>query len=327
MKRLAKSLWCIMATMLMLVVAMPMPIEAKTKKGSLKVIGTAIQNNKVIIKINVKLPDDDYYFVYTDISRIENGKQVTFNNTAYQIEEGGTYEDDMTYYIDQTGLYEFDYVLTDNYDSYGHSYSYLYGYDKVYLYITKESGTYSIANYGHDPYANLTSKDKKNIKKQLTMFFKYVKNYNVGGIKSCVKTDRKNSYINERSAQQFIRKANKKRLLYKINSVNVSGNTAKVRMDVTCYNSCYAVKNALQKQLTSMVKTRKLNYSKMISDMNRFYRKDITYEWYPTTIKLIKVKGKWKIKKMTGDLQFITNCGMIDALEYFSEHPGALLFD
>ncbi|WP_022761863.1 hypothetical protein [Butyrivibrio sp. AD3002] len=327
MRKIVKAMFCMLLVWVIVLTAIPMETYAKVKSASLKITGAFIRDNKAMISLKIKLPDNDYYYVYTNISRIENGKTVTYDESYYSVEESGASEDDVSYYIDKSGLYEFDYILTDNIDTYSNSYENLYAYDKTYLYITKENGIYNITDYKHDPYSALAAKDKKSIKKQLTQFFKYAKNYNVGGIKSCVKTDRKNSYIYERSAQQFIRTANKKRFSYKINSITVDGNEARVRTDVTCYNSYNAVKSAMKKQFVTALRTKKFNYAKLISDMNRYYKKDNTYEWYPTDIKMVKVKGKWKIKKMTFDIQFITNCGLIYALDYIKDHPSELIFD
>ncbi|SDB62664.1 hypothetical protein [Butyrivibrio sp. INlla16] len=300
------------------------PISAKAKI-KLSITDIKVENNKVSLTVHANANDE--YSVWMSITSLDgecNGFSTYFSDS---LDDSKSVRFDMTSTFKQQGLYEIDCELADEINQYG-SPGDTFACATKYVLVTIENGSISIGDYDYSTraYQDVSPKDKKTISKLMGKFFKNVKEYNYPGMMSCLKKTPKFSTVKEVSAKGFIRKAHRSRLKYEVKSVKVSEKTAQVKVYIEHYYASVPIQRAMKNVLKEYIRTRKISYPKILSDMKKYYKKDKTLINYTFTINLVKNKGSWKIKEMNKALRDVTDCGIMSLIDYYKKHPSELIF-
>lgn len=177
-----------------------------------------------------------------------------------------------------------------------------------------------------------SKKETTAVKKAVTTLLNANKNYDPKKIKSCFKNPDKMTCVWDDQWQKHIRKHNKAKFKYKIKKVTIKGKKASVRIYYETYDDYYAVWYAFKKMLHEenadnlyrYVKRFENNYQHGDSPGYSAYRDDIYTA--TITIPLVKVKGKWKVEKMTKNMKRMFDCGIQAAAADIEDDPTELLF-
>ena len=164
------------------------------------------------------------------------------------------------------------------------------------------------------------------VKKEVKAYFKDIKAYKPAKIDKHFKTPLKNKYIGNPKVQKLIRKMHK-HTKYEITSISIKGNTATVKVDVAFYDAMDATKYAYREYLNDCLKTNEYHPENVLKYMKDYYESDYIVLTDTTfKIPLVKVKGKWKIKKLTSYMYDVLDCGVLKTIDYCGDHPFEVLF-
>lgn len=164
-----------------------------------------------------------------------------------------------------------------------------------------------------------SKKDKKAVKAQVVKLMKNARNYNVSGLTKCFQPRkyRKGFYTFAQNSKHAatIRQVQKKYLDYEIVYVKIKGKKASVKVNVTYYDLYDVFKDAFWDMVAYEVKHPGTIEDKGIETMQYEYMKKAIKRngTYPLTditcyIPLVKRNGKWRIEKMTKNMDSFIGC-------------------
>lgn len=163
-----------------------------------------------------------------------------------------------------------------------------------------------------------SKKDKKAVKAQVVKLMKNVKKYNHDGIANCFQPRkyRKGFTLFKQNSKyaSTIRQVHKKYFDYEIAKIEVKGKKAKVKVYVTYYDLYGVYEDAFWDMVAYEVKHPGwLNSDfegKAYQYMKKAIKKNGSYPLEEITayIPLVKRNGKWKIEKMTKNMDYFIGC-------------------
>lgn len=168
--------------------------------------------------------------------------------------------------------------------------------------------------------------DKAKVTKTVNNFYKAAKSYNMKKMKSYFsKKSDCEVFSDWKKLEQFCRKQNKT-LKYKIQSVNIKGNNATVKVKCAYKNAYKAYYNSFNDTVAYL--TTLPNGGEDISDnafkkkYNQFFKQNLkttpaSKKTKTVTVSLMKKGSSWKIKKKTTAILDSINCGYQTAYNSF----------
>ena len=164
-----------------------------------------------------------------------------------------------------------------------------------------------------------SKKDKKAVKARVVTLMKNVRKYNESGIKNCFQPRKyRKGFIlfNQNSKYaSTLRQVHKKYLDYEIGRIKIKGNKANVKVYVTYYDLYDVFQSAFWDMVEyEMDHPGAIESKGMEKAQYDFMKKAIKRSGsYPLTditcyIPLVKRNGKWKIEKMTKNMDFFIGC-------------------
>lgn len=188
------------------------------------------------------------------------------------------------------------------------------------------------------PIAQAASKkvEQNKITKTIDDFIETSKSYNKKKINKFL-VDKNWDYIKSKKLQRVIKRASSETLAYKIKKVKIKGNKATAVIRVTHYSTYNRCAEEMKNYIVDSVW-----YNKKIKNLNPWIRElawtatldlddiqngDTSMLFsYNVKIPLVKVKGKWKIERMTTNLLGVIDTGISDFMNDFIKNP-MMIFD
>lgn len=163
------------------------------------------------------------------------------------------------------------------------------------------------------PKIKMTASQKK-IKKSVDVFFKYAKKYNASKIRSCFAAPAKtNLFIQNKYMPKFFQKYNKY-ISYEIHSIRVKRATATVKLSYQYLDYQELFTDAIDayvehfRNVTSHNEDQAQRYLYTYVMRNAKYYGKNYCGFGEKTIKLRKIKGKWKISSFNSQLENMLHC-------------------
>lgn len=169
------------------------------------------------------------------------------------------------------------------------------------------------------------SDSQTQITKQTSRLINACKKYNLNEAKKCIDMNNKSNkfyVITSNSWNKYIKK-NQKHISASIEAIEITGKTAKVKLNVIAMDNYTPIKEGIGKQFrkaepfnTKKVDKYVTNNLKKASTNWKQYQKE-----YSMTLVFKNISGKWLLKSITKPMLWMYDGGATEALRDFKEDP------
>ena len=161
---------------------------------------------------------------------------------------------------------------------------------------------------------NIKNKNEKEISKYVMKFFSYAKKYDIKKMRSCFSCQ-SIMFSNKKYMAAYVRNSNKKYLKYAIKSISINKKKGTAVVKVYCqyqdsYSAYVDAMDDVVKYLNRHLKASHKTIDKYQYKRTAYYNKKYwpTIENKTITLKMKKIKSKWKITSYTKSLNNAIHC-------------------